>query len=199
MRISLLVSICMLACSIQSLAQDKPTDKSVVIASFKAKASETITKENLAAGQEHAKSRTLHIPAADLVWVVKKDGSPCQDKSHRHCQEVLRDRDDYWREYYDPVSLKDCEINVRATDSLTSPYHGILSYHRHDYRTAVHTTKIEAEQDSKFHQVGGEHPVHVVIEFDYRDGSWVQTMESCMGGTHMYSVSCDSTYVFDDL
>jgi len=189
----------LLACSIQSLAQDKSSDKSAVIASFKAKASETIDKENLAAGQERAKLGTSHTPAADRVWVEKKDGSPCQDKGHRHCQEVLRDRDDYWRAYYDPVSFKDCEINVRVTDSLTSPYHGILSYDRHDYRTAVHTTKIEAEQDSKFHHVGGEHPVLVVIEFDYRDGSWVQTMESCHGGTHMYAVSCDSTYVFDDL
>jgi len=71
------------------------------------------------------------------------------------------------RIYDDPVENYD--IDVKATDSLVSPYIGILKFTSVGHGNGPHTSREAAEKDQKFQVVSSAER----LEFNYQDGKWV--------------------------
>lgn len=148
-------------------AQDKPPDKTAVVDSFKQKIQEVLNNENLGKGLEHAtavSTETSMFPGKKKM--VHKDGTPCGAFHTGWCHYVWLDESgaEYLNRGGKPCGGDTCvawakgyiatvstySFDVKLTDSLVTPYTGILTYSEVFWSTTEHATKEGAEKDSNF-------------------------------------------------
>jgi len=79
---------------------------------------------------------------------------------------------DWRRTYDDPVENYD--IDVKPTDSLVTPYLGILKFTIVFHNTAMHNSRERAEKDQKFKTLS----TPVRVEFNYQEGNWIKRERS---------------------
>ena len=77
-----------------------------------------------------------------------------------------------WVKYYFEQST-DVAIDVRRTNSLVSPYTGILDLTLITHYTKFHTTEAEAEADDSFKSTTKKHR-HI---YAFQDGAWISTSQ----------------------
>jgi hypothetical protein len=172
-------------------AQDKRPDQNAVVDTFKQKIQETLTFENSHRGVEHAtvNSAEGRPPSAKTKW-VHKDGTPCNITFHAsRCYEgwvdgsgteyansagkpcySARQADSclIWSRHYSAIVSK-YSFDVKATDSLITPYTGILSYTDVSWFTVDHATKEAAEKDDNFTSSLTD---SFTFTYGYQDGQW---------------------------
>lgn len=73
-----------------------------------------------------------------------------------------------WRKRY-TETVSQYGFDVKVTDSLVTPYTGILSYSQVSWLTAEHPTKEEAEKDDKFISSLSN---SFTFTYGYQDGQW---------------------------
>ena len=187
---AILLLFSLLPFSSSGSAQDKPT-QAAVVESFKQEIHEFLNTENPASGIEHARvvSSESIAPVHAKRKMVRKDGTPCGAFHSGWCHDVWVDDfgEQYtdskgkgcnpeqhtenclaWARVYDDPVL-DFSFDVRVTDSLVTPYTGILSYKRVSHSTAGHATKEGAAKDSDF---GTSVSVPLTLTYGYQDGKW---------------------------
>ena len=167
-------------------AQDKPPDKTVIVDSFKQKIQEVLSDENLSTGLEHA---TVVSTEASVLpgkkKMVHQDGTPCSAFHTGMCHYIWLD--DSGAEYINsagkPCGGNTCvawtkvfiatvstySFDVKLTDSLVTPYTGILTYSEVLWSTAMHATKKEAEKDSNF---TSSHNDSHTFSYGYQNEKW---------------------------
>ncbi len=179
-------------------AQDKQPDKAAIVSSFKQEIQDVLKNDNARRGVEHATvvSTVAEDPSATTHF-VNKDGKPCGAVVHGRCHEVWPDgspvkyanndgkpcspvwhpgtchvvkpvKTVWFKAYTEKVVQYG--FDVKVTDSLVTPYTGVLSYSEVFYSTLKHSTKEEAEQDNNFS------PPYTSLHtrtFGYQDGKWV--------------------------
>lgn len=195
MKVSLLFLIPFLVFS-SSSAQDKPS-QAAVVDSFKQKIHDVLGIENAVSGKEHVSviSNEATTPVHAKRKMVHKDGSPCGAFHSGWCHDIWVDDsgeqflDDtgkpcdpaqrpnchvsgpphvVWRKSYsEPIS--DYSFDVKVTDSLVTPYTGVLSYKQVFWETAEHPTKEEAQADNNFvRSLTGPQ----TFTYGYQEGQW---------------------------
>jgi hypothetical protein len=167
-------------------AQDKPPDKAAIVDSFKQRIQEFLNDENSARGPEHANVISIDTPPLNAKKkMLHKDGTPCSAFHTGMC--VYAWVDDSGAEYLNskgkPCGGDSCvvwtksylatvstyDFDVKKTDSLVTPYTGILSHSEVVWSTVGHATKDEAEKDPNFNSSPGE---PFTFTYGYQDGGW---------------------------
>ncbi|MGC1187777.1 MAG: hypothetical protein WA871_10325 [Candidatus Acidiferrales bacterium] len=167
-------------------AQDKPPDKTAIVDSFKQKIQDFVNSENSAAGPEHAKVNSIDTPPLNAKKkMLHKDGTPCTAFHTGMCHWAWVDESggEYLNSAGKPCGGDSCIVwmnayiasvsadnfDVKQTDSLVTPYTGILTYTEISWSTADHATKDEAEKDSNFSLLPSE---SLTSTYGYQDGQW---------------------------
>jgi hypothetical protein len=181
-------------------AQDKRPDQAAIVDSFKQKIQEVLNKENLDKGVEratvvsseaktsavHVKRKMVHKDGTPCgafhsgwchdIWVddsgaeyINSAGKPCDPAQHPDACHVMGKPKLVWTKLYTAVVSK-YSFDVKVTDSLVTPYTGILSYTEVSWFTAEHPTKEEAEKDNNF---TSSLPNSFTLTYGYQDGKWV--------------------------
>jgi len=74
-----------------------------------------------------------------------------------------------WRKEY-TETVSQYGFDVKVTDSLVTPYTGVLNYKEVILATAEHPTQKEAEQDNSFSPYLN---IPLTFTYGYQDGKWV--------------------------
>lgn len=128
-----------------------------------------------------ATSASVHITLAqsssDVVASFKKYVADYMNSYKTDRREMVRLLGGGWaKEYFEP--LPDAGIDVRKTDSLVSPYMGVVEFTLITRYTTFHKTRTEAEADNNFVQTRQTKHRHT---YAYQDGSWVpKTRQNCL-------------------
>jgi hypothetical protein len=85
-----------------------------------------------------------------------------------HCEEGGSPPFPYLRAVYEPSV--DYKIDVRKTDSLVTPYAGILEFRWNERFSVCHETREEAQADSK---LSGSNSLKYRYTYAFQDGKWV--------------------------
>ena len=167
-------------------AQDKPPDKTAIVDSFKQKIQQVLRDENLITGLEHATTVSTEASAfPGKKKMVHKDGTPCGAFHADVCHYAWLD--DSGAEYINAAG-KPCggnicvawtrayiatvstySFDVKLTDSLVTPYTGILTYAEVLWSTTMHATKEGAEKDHNFTSSRSE---SYTFTYGYQSGEW---------------------------
>jgi hypothetical protein len=196
-RAAILFLISSLVFSSSGIAQDKP-NQTAVVDSFKQKIHEVLNSENTVSGIEHARvisSEAVAKPVHAKRKMVHKDGTPCGAFHSGWCHDIWVDDsggqyvDDAgkpcdpaekpnchvpgpphleWRRSY-TEKVSDFSFDVKITDSLVTPYTGVLNYKQVFWETAGHPTKEEAQADSNFVRSWTNPQTST---YGYQDGQW---------------------------
>ena len=138
----------------------------------------------------HAKKKYLHKDGSPcgsapwgcyLRWVddsgaeyVNGAGKPCDptqhpDTCHTGASPAKPPVNLVWRRLY-TETVSQYGFDVKVTDSLVTPYTGVLSYDEVTWFTAEHPTQNEAEQDNNF--TASLKSPHTST-YGYQEGKWV--------------------------
>jgi hypothetical protein len=176
----------------------KRSDQASIVDSFKKMLQEQFEYENADKGVSHATvvSTPSDAPAHAKHRMVHKDGTPCGAFHTGWCHWVWVDENGaqylnnagkpcdpahapackvpgkppilMWsKEYWDTVS--DYSFDVKVTDSLVTPYVGVVTFKQVHWSTAKHATKEEAEADNNFARTLTAPVTH---RYGYQDGQW---------------------------
>jgi hypothetical protein len=135
----------------------------------------------------HAKKKYLHkdgTPCSSIPWgcylrwvddsgtqYVNSAGKPCDPTEHPETCHVMGKpavKNLVWFKGYTAL-VSDYGFDVRVTDSLVTPYTGILRYSQVSWFTAEHPTKEEAEKDNNFISSLSN---SFTFTYGYQDGQW---------------------------
>ncbi len=139
----------------------------------------------------HAKRKVVHKDGTPCgafhsgwchsVWVddcgaeyVNSAGKPCDptehpDNCHAGTPAAKPSVNLVWRKLYSET-VSQHGFDVKVTDSLVTPYTGVLSYDEVTWFTAAHPTQKEAEQDNNF--TSSLKTSHTST-YGYQEGKWV--------------------------
>lgn len=187
-------------------AQDKAPDKAAIVESFKAKMLDVWKDLDCHSGISQAKLEKASVSTGNVVWyridpARRNRGALCTDKHHRDCVQLYELVDGRRRAYQSYTPLKNREFGVTSSDSLVTPYVGVLRFYYVTYVTSPHLTSDWAEGDSDFHNVkissyvesdlaGFTETIFQVEKFGYHDGQWELSDTSCFERISGPSVLC---------
>ena len=139
----------------------------------------------------HAKRKMVHKDGTPCgafhsgwchdVWVddsgaeyVNAAGKPCDptehpDTCHTGTSATKPPVKLAWRKEY-TETVSQYGFDVKVTDSLVTPYTGVLNYKEVILATAEHPTQKEAEQDNSFSPYLN---IPLTFTYGYQDGKWV--------------------------
>jgi hypothetical protein len=115
-----------------------------------------------------------------FIWVddsgaqyLDSDGKPCDparypETCHVQTAAAKSPVNAVWWKFY-VAKVSDYSFDVKVTDSLVTPYSGVLSYTVVTWRTEDHPTNEEAEKDNNFTSSWSDSVTHT---FGYQDGQW---------------------------
>ena len=168
-----------------AVAQNAPPDKDAIVASFKQKIQDVLNTENAVRGPEHASViSTVASAFPGKKKMLHNDGSPCGAFHTGFCHWVWTD--DSGAAYTDAAgklctghacvvwtrgyfaAISNYGFDVKQTDSLVTPFTGVLTYTDVFWATAGHATKGRAEKDDKFTASNKS----IASNYGYQDGQW---------------------------
>jgi hypothetical protein len=163
---------------IQEVLNKENSDKGVghaAVVSSEAKTPATPPKSHIVKKDGTPCNIVFHTGRCYEVWTdasgaqyVDNKGKWCNPNLHPDTCHVMGKPNLVWTKLYNETVSK-YSFDVKVTDSLVTPYTGILSFTEVLWFTAEHPTKEEADKDNNFIS---SLSTSVTFTYGYQDGQW---------------------------